>query len=478
MSSNVTLPLWLFLLLAVLALLALAHYLFVPGLRWLVRCRVNAVIEDVNQTLRVKLPTFQLSSREVLVDRLIHDRQVMDVVESEAARRGVARYALMTDVERYAREMVPAFNAYFYFRLGYWLARTFLRALYTVRTGFAHRAALAPVADNTTVVFFINHRSNMDYLLVTYLASRSAALSYGAGEWCRVWPFRSVMRLAGAYILRRNTDDPVYRKVLQRYVQIATESGVPHAIFGQGQLSRDGMVGPPKLGLLGYIAKTFDPGGDYDILFIPVATNFDRVVEERTLLANVDTDFRGRGSAFVLASTGGFLLKQIWRKLTGNWPGFGSACANFGEPVSLKAWSKENGIDFSCLDRQGLFEAVQRLGWDLTERVVRVMPVLPVPAIATALLETDAPLDRTALIRRTRDLLAEMRRAGAHVVADEAGEAAAIEDGLVLLTRRGLIAERDDQSLAAVPDERPLLQYHANSIGQLRSLINGGSPAQ
>ena len=149
MSSPVTLPLWMFVIIVLLALAALAHYLFLPGLHWLVRRRVNKVIEDVNSTLRVRLPTFQLSSREVLIDRLAHDPEIMKVVEREAVRRGVSRHALMSDVARYAGEMVPAFNAYFYFRLGYWVARKFLRALYKVRLGFAHEDALAPVASNT-----------------------------------------------------------------------------------------------------------------------------------------------------------------------------------------------------------------------------------------------------------------------------------------------------------------------------------------
>ncbi len=474
MSSPVTLPLWMFVIIVLLALAALAHYLFLPGLHWLVRRRVNKVIEDVNSTLRVRLPTFQLSSREVLIDRLAHDPEIMKVVECEAVRRGVSRHALMSDVARYAGEMVPAFNAYFYFRLGYWVARKFLRALYKVRLGFAHEDALAPVASNTAVVFFGNHRSNMDYLLVTYLASRSAALSYGAGEWCRVWPFRSVMRLAGAYILRRNTQDVLYRKVLERYVQIATQSCVPHAIFGEGGLSRNGKVNAPKLGLLGYITKTFDVEGDLDILFIPVATNFDRVIEERTLVANAETDYRGRGARFVLASSSGFLLKQIWRKLTGNWPGFGTACANFGAPVSLREWSLKNEIDFSTLEKAQLFDVVQRLGEDLTDRVVEAMPVLPVPVLAHLLLSAEGPLEEAELARRALRLIEELRKAGAHFACAAGREDAAIADGLALLTQRGIVVKEDERSIAAAAHERPLLDYYANSVRQISAHI--GTP--
>ncbi len=477
MSSTIAVPVWLVVIVTALAVVALANHLFLPGLRWIVRRRVNNVITEVNAKLRVELPTFQLSSRDALIDRLTHDRQVMQAVETEATSRGVSRFSLMSDVNHYAREMVPAFNAYFYFRLGYWLARGFLRKIYKVHPGFVHKAALAPVAPNTAVVFFINHRSNMDYLLVTYLASRSAALSYGAGEWCRVWPFRSVMRLAGAYILRRNTHDPLYRKVLERYVQMATEACVPHAIFGQGQLSRNGEVGPPKLGLLGYITKMFDPEGAHDVLFVPVAINFDRVVEERTLLANVDTDFSGHGKLFVLASASGFLVKLMWRKLTGNSPGYGAACANFGEPVSLKAWARQNKVKFPKLGKDQLFETVERLGWELTERVIAIMPVLPVPAIAMALLAEEGPIEAAKLVARTRAVMDELRNSGAHIAIDEGSEDAAIEDGLALLARRGVIARPNAQSFSAVPHHRQLLEFYANSIAQMRKQIAKEVPA-
>ena len=260
----------------------------------------------------------------------------------------------MTDVSSIAREMVPAFNAYFYFKLGYRVARWLLRAFYRVRLGFAHEQALAEIPPDTAVVFFINHRSNADYLLVTYLASDTVALSYGAGEWARVWPFRSLLRLAGAYILRRDTGDPLYRKVLERYVQMATEACVPHAIFAEGKLSRDGAINPPKLGMLGYITKTFDPAGPYDIMFIPVATNFDRVAEERTLIVNRDTDFRGRGGRFLMGGTARFVIRLLWRKLQGRSAGFGVACANFGEPLSLQGLV-ERPRDRSVRAGQGRF---------------------------------------------------------------------------------------------------------------------------
>ena len=132
----------------------------------------------------------------------------------------------MRKVQAYAREIVPAFNAYAYFRFGYWLARNVARSLYRVRLGYSDEEGLVAIPAEATVVFLINHRSNMDYILVAYLAAEKAALSYAVGEWARIWPLQTLVRAMGAYFVRRNSKDPLYRKVLARYVHLATASGV------------------------------------------------------------------------------------------------------------------------------------------------------------------------------------------------------------------------------------------------------------
>ena len=77
----------------------------------------------------------------------------------------------------------------------------------------------------------MNHRSNMDYILVSLLAAERVALSYSVGEWARIWSLQGLIRAMGAYFVRRNSGDPLYRMVLQRDVQMATEGGVPQAMY-------------------------------------------------------------------------------------------------------------------------------------------------------------------------------------------------------------------------------------------------------
>ncbi len=471
MSGNITLPLWFVLPAAILAAFAVVNHFLLPAARWMARRSVNKAIADVNNRFDLKLPLFQLTKRQVLIDRLVYDPEVLETVARVADERGVTRDGVMAEVVGFAREMVPSFNPYVYFGLGYKLARRFLRSLYHVRVGWVHDAVQEEVPANTSTVFFINHRSNMDYLLVTYVASRRAALSYGAGEWARIWPFRTMLRLAGAYILRRNLDHPVYRVVLRRYVQMATAAGVPHAIFSEGALSRNGMVNAPKLGMLSYLSRGFDPAGDRDIVFIPVGTNFDRVVEQQTLIANVDTDFRGRGAGFVLGSTVVFFARQVWSKLTRRRNGFGMAAANFGQPLSLRDWLTSNNLSFAALEKEPLFAAIEDLGAELQRRIIRAIPVLAVPLLAMILLSTDQPVDEGTLRQTALKELERLRGLGAHPGIGEGDEETAIKDGLDLLSGWGLVSIDGQGNVVPLEGERDLLQFHANSIIQLAASL-------
>lgn len=471
MSGTITISTWLAVLMVFLAVLAIVNHFLLPAARWMARRSVNKAIADVNKRFNQKLPLFQLTKRQVLIDRLVYDPEVLATVASTAEERGVTRDGVMAEIVAYAREIVPSFNPYIYFGLGYRIARRFLRSIYHVRVGWVHEEARKEVPPHMSVVFFINHRSNLDYPLVTYLASRRAALSYGAGEWARIWPFSLILRLAGAYILRRNLNNPLYRVVLRRYVQMATAAGVHHAIFSEGALSRNGKVNKPKLGMLSYVCRGFDPGGDRDILFIPVGTNFDRVVEQRTLIANVDTDYRGRGVGFVLGSTMLFLLRQIWLKLTWRWKHFGMAAANFGEPLSLRSWSRQHGVSFSASDKSALHPSIEALGEELHRRVITVVPVLAVPLLAMIMLRPDAPVGRNALKNEALDELEHLRALGAHAGFKAGAEESAIDDGLDLMLALGLISINESSDVLLQEGERELLQYHANSIIQLRASL-------
>ena len=471
MSAPVSLPLWLFLAILAFALWSLVDRLLIPSVRWLLRRRLNRLIDRVNRRLDVEIKPFQLTKRQVLIDRLVYDPLVVEAANEHARATNQPREVAMAEVRRYAREIVPTFNAYIYFRLGYSLARTVAQFLYRVRLGFADEKTLAGVAPGTTVVFVMNHRSNMDYVLVAFLAAERTALSYAVGEWARIWPLQQLIRSMGAYFVRRNSNNPVYRRVLERYVHMATEAGVAQAMYPEGGLSRDGRLREPKLGLYDYMLKSFDPKGANDIVFVPVALNYDRVLEDRTLLRSLDKEAARRGVWFATRTALGFWFGQLGLMLTGRWYRFGYACVNFGRLVSARDWLAAHGGpaggDLRGLDKDARFETIGRLAADVMAEVARLVPVLPVSLIATVLLEAEAPVDEFELKLRAGKLIAEFEACGAKLYLPRGDRDYAIHVGLRMLALRHMVEEREGM-YSATADERRLLAYYANSVAHLR----------
>ena len=341
----------------------------------------------MNQRLRLKIPPFKLARRRQLIEQLMFDPEVLKAVEEEAKARAEPKSVAYARAKRYAKEIIPSFSAYTYFRVGTALAKRLSTALYRVRLGAIDEESLYKVPDDAAVVFVINHRSNMDYVLVTYLVSQSSALSYAVGEWARVWALQSLIRAMGGYFVRRDSSNALYRKVLARYVHMATTSGVAQAVFPEGGLTRDGSLRRPKLGLLSYMVSGFDPNGPRDIVFVPVGLNYDRVLEDRVLTAAASTPQGERPRfAFNPVMLSGFLARSLWRRLRGTWYRFGYACVSFGRPISLRGYLAERGVDFRALPEAQRFAEIERLGQRLMTEVGRVVPALPVSLVASALL--------------------------------------------------------------------------------------------
>ena len=468
MTAIVELPLWLVIIAGLLALVAFVERLLTPAVRWFLRRRVNRAIDELNTRLKLKIRPFGLTKRSILIDRLAYDPLVIAAAEEYAEEVGMPVEVAMQKAQGYAREIVPSFNAYTYFRVGTRLARWMSTALYRVRLGYTDGDALKNVDPHTTVIFVMNHRSNMDYVLVTYLASASTALSYAVGEWARVAILQSLIRSMGAYFIRRNARNRLYRRVLARYVAMATEAGVTQAVFPEGGLSRDGRIRPVRLGILSYIVSGYDPD-THDIAFIPVGLNYDRVLEDRTLISEIDGDAEPVSAGAKFKRTMAFLWKSLKLRIAGRWHRFGYACVSFGAPVSLREELARRRLKSPALmteKRRAAF--VEQFAERLMVAVGDVVPVLPVSVIATVLRNANGKgLDLLSIKGEAGRLIEALRVRGAHVHVPHADLDYAVSAGMRMLTMRHIVTI-DDQGIHRVaPGEERIVAYYANAIVHL-----------
>jgi glycerol-3-phosphate O-acyltransferase len=469
---------------AIIALTALLiwRFLISPATRALYLNNRERRISALNERLKLPIARFKLAKRNVLIDELLADPAVTQAIAAEATGSGKPIARVTAKARRYAHEIVPAFSATLYFKLGARLARWTSRSLYRVRVA----NPLAEIAPNASVVFVINHRSNIDYILVTHLIAKSSALSYAVGEWARATGVAQLIRLMGAYFLRRDSGNQLYRRILSSYVHRATAAGVTQAIFPEGGLSRTGALQPAKLGLLSYMVGDFDPAGERDIVFVPVGLNYDRVLEDRVLTAAAGAPPGKRPKfGFEPKALARFIGRNIRGRITGRWYRFSYACVSFGPPVSLRDYLTQRSGSTAALDLRQLNDVdrhaeVANLGQQLIAAVGRSVPVLPVSVVAFALAEAglltpDRPLKHAMplfeLRQAVRTLMQRLREAGATVYVPRDDEDYAIDVGLRTLILRHLITESPGMIVSATirvePGEEALIAFYANGIAHL-----------
>ncbi|WP_371055005.1 1-acyl-sn-glycerol-3-phosphate acyltransferase [Rhodosalinus sp. K401] len=439
MTAPVTLPLWLFLLILAFAGVTFASHFLFPSVRWFFRRRLERAVARLNERLERPIRPFKLAERHDTIQRLIYDPEVSRAIVATAEAEGVPENVAFERARRYAREIVPAFSASLYFGLAIRLARWLSGRLYAVRLEQAE--VVARIDRDATVVFVMNHRSNMDYVLLTHLVAETSPLAYAVGEWARVWPVSRLIRALGGYFIRRREGNMLYRRVLARYVQLATEGGVTQALYPEGGLSLTGGLGPPKLGLLKYIAEAETAGRD--VIFVPVGLNYDRVLEDRLLTSAGQAGtrrFRARPLAIAR-----FVFGQLWFKITGRHRRFGQAAVRFGRPLSLADFRGAHDAD-----PRALAEALMR-------RIGAAVPVVPVPVVAH-LLRSDGAMPRAALHRRAAALTEGL---GVPALTP-----AALDQAVGQLAARKIVVEQGD-TLAPAEDETVLLDFYARSIAHL-----------
>jgi glycerol-3-phosphate O-acyltransferase len=384
------------------------------------------------------------------------------------AEHGLPETTVRRQVRKYLDEIIPHFNVLSYYKVGYNVAKIVVNLLYKTSVDYQDERALQEIPRNDVVVYLMNHRSNADYVVVAYVLARGVHVSYAVGEWARAWPLEYVFKSFGAYFIRRKFREPLYHTVLERYVQLITNNGVTQGIFPEGGLSRDGKLRAPKLGLLDYICRTAaDPDFDRDIWLVPVALNYDRVLEDRSLIRELVAEGDRPTRVAQLVTVVSYLVGNTVRLLTGRLKRYGRVAVNFGTPLSLRAWLQTAPADVLTLPKEQRLPELERLGREMLNRIGAIIPVTPVPLAAAALLSFgQTVISKNALLERMDQLRDRLHEVNGKVVRG-GSRIAEIWDRAWRMLRMRRLVHLEGESLVILPNGRPLLEYYANSIAHL-----------
>lgn len=432
---------------------------------------------------RARIDRFKLTGRKPFVmAALLGDPAVEEAVRQHAVDQGLPKEQVWRRVGEYVDEIVPFFNVLLYYNVGYRVARAVLHLFYDVTIGYARPEAMRRAPKDAVVIYLMNHRSNADYVLAGYALSGRVAISYAVGEWARVFPLEYVFKSFGSYFIRRRYREPLYHTVLERYVQLITRHGVTQGIFPEGGLSRDGRLQPAKIGLFDYILGVArEPAFRGRLHVVPVAINYDRVLEDRSLLRERDVRQGGapppRLRQFVEVAH--YTLWNLFRLAGRRWQRYGRAAVLIGEPIPLAPWFDAldgQGVNLFALPKAERLARVQALCDQVMSRIGELIPVTPVPLVCAALQSFDRDFVRrgelVARVADLRDVLAELNSRGvddALVPAEGdrlAGAEVAFDRAYRLLRMRRVLA-RQGEGYVVLPHGRELVSYYANSVAHL-----------
>lgn len=398
---------------------------------------------------------------------------MQEAVQAHAREHQLPVDATWQRVRRYLDEIVPFFNILAYYRLGYGLSRVLLGMLYKVSVDHARPDPFRGLPRDSIVVYLINHRSNADYVVVSFVLMGDVSISYAVGEWARAFPLEYIFKSFGSYFIRRRYREPLYHAVLRAYVQLITRNGVTQGIFPEGGLTRDGKLRPAKIGLLDAIlGVAVDPDMRSRMYVVPVGINYDRVLEDRTLLRELEAS-EGQPKTGRMQQAREVMRYVFWnlgRLLTRRWRKYGRAAVTIGEPISVDAWLEENeaiGVRVLELPREERLPRVQEFADEAMRQIGAIVPVTPVPLACAALQSFDADfVSRVQLLERMsamRDVLVEWN---SRVVRADRDIAETFERAFRMLSMRRILVESGN-GFAILPHGRPLISYYANSIVHL-----------
>lgn len=403
---------------ALLGAIVAGYEIFRFAIKNMLITRLTRSVRRYIRQYNIKIDTFKFMSRFIVKHQLMNDADIHTAILAHARENNIHIQDVDDLVENYIDEIVPFFNLLSYYKIGYWIANFFLNKLYEVVIDRENTSKIDKIPKDAAVVFVMNHRSNVDYVLVAYMLARNISISYAVGEWARVWPLEYIFKSFGAYFLRRQYREKLYHTVLEKYIQLISLQGVTQGIFIEGGLSRDGKFRDTKVGLLDYIVKIKkNPEFNREIVFVPVGINYDWVLEDRVLIQEWKNNkersgLRDNVSSLIRISIRGpyIILANFIRYATGRLKEHGYASVSFGDPVPVSRFLKKHP-DFFKLDKYARLVTIKGFADELLKDIGGVVPVTPVCLAARAIIQIGKDsFDKSAIVAAILDISRELKK--------------------------------------------------------------------
>ncbi len=407
-------------------------------------------------------------------DKVLRDRHLREVLEHVAGQKGRSAASVQREARRDLREIASRYSPLFIdmirpiFR---WIFQTMYDRVEIDEKGLAEVRRLAA---EKPLVLTPSHKSHVDYMLLSWAFYEHGLIppQVAAGINLSFWPFGSLARRAGAFFIRRSfKGDKIYSATLRAYVKYLLRERFTQEFFPEGGRSRTGKLLFPKTGLFSMEVDAWGDGAVDDVLFVPIAVDYERLVEGASYVQELAGGEKKKETFGALLQTPRALLRR-----------YGRIYLQFGTPVSLKELAEKqlgtgapsltlDGDERSADSRRSLIQHLaNRVQWGIAE----VVTVTPVSLVAAALLShVRRGISASEVAERVGLLLRIAKGENARIATALSGAPASplvpgpIHDAVATFAANKVVEaqEASGQVIYHVPDaKRTYLDFHRNAI--------------
>jgi glycerol-3-phosphate O-acyltransferase len=321
-----------------------------------------------------------MKSRWEIKELVLHNKDLQKRMERRGRSNSRSIEAVRKEADGYLDEIVTDLNLSYvqvWHRLLTWTWNTIYDG---IDLDVDSLDLVKQAAKKAPLVYVPCHKSHIDYLLLSYLLfSHNLNLPcVAAGKNLAFWPLGPIFRKSGAFFIRRSfRGQKFYTEVFAAYIKTLVNEGHNIEFFIEGGRSRTGKLVLPKLGLLAILMQAVEDGYCDDLIFVPTAINYDRVLEEGAYLKELKGSRKKKESLAQLVRARGALKKR-----------YGKVYVKFAQPISLKSYMERFDLDFKSLKPKERHAMYRDFAWRIIHNINNTSMVTPFALVAAVFLTT------------------------------------------------------------------------------------------
>ncbi len=321
-----------------------------------------------------------MKSRWEIKDMVLHNKDLEKRMERRARTNNRSIEMVRKEADNYLDEIATDLNLT-YVQVGERLLTWIWNTIYDgIDLDEDSLDMVKNAAKKAPLVYVPCHKSHIDYLVLSYLLYKhNLNLPFvAAGKNLSFWPLGSFFRKSGAFFIRRSfRGQKFYTDVFAAYIKTLVNEGYNLEFFIEGGRSRTGKMVLPKLGLLAILMQAVEEGYCDDLIFIPCAINYDRVLEEGAYLKELKGSGKKQENLAQLVRARSVLKKR-----------YGTVYVKFAQPMSLKSYMQRFELDFNTLRPKERHAMYRDLAWRIIHSINNASMVTHFALVAAVILTT------------------------------------------------------------------------------------------